>query len=156
MNPIGRAGRVHGFTLVELVIALAIIGVLSALTLNQYLAYIERVRMARAVIEMKDITAQLDPIAYEGGTLPTSLGAIGFGGRKDPWGRRYVYLKIRGVPAARSRSRKDQFLVPLNTDYDMYSMGKDGLSQPRISVPVSLDDVIRVNDGAFLGLAAKY
>jgi general secretion pathway protein G len=46
--------------------------------------------------------------------------------------------------------------VPLNSDYDLYSRGKDGLSQPRITDPVSLDDVIRGNDGAFLGLAAKY
>jgi general secretion pathway protein G len=139
---------------VELAIALAIIGVLGALTLTQYLAYIERVRVARAVIEMKDISAQLDPIAFEGGALPTTLAAIGLGGRLDPWGRPYEYLRVRGAP--RFRIRKDQFLVPLNSDYDLYSKGKDGLSQPQITHPLSLDDVIRGNDGAFLGLAAKY
>jgi general secretion pathway protein G len=53
-------------------------------------------------------------------------------------------------------SRKDQFLVPLNTDYDLYSRGKNGLSQSSIASAVSLDDVVRANDGAFLGLAAKY
>jgi general secretion pathway protein G len=46
--------------------------------------------------------------------------------------------------------------VPLNTDYDLYSRGKDGKSQPSITNALSLDDVIRANDGAFLGLAAKY
>jgi len=147
---------VRGFTLVELAIALAILGVLGALSLTQYLAYIERVRVARAVVELKDITAQLDPIAFEGGRLPTTLAAIGLGGRNDPWGRPYVYLRIRGNPLSFFRSRKDQFLVPLNTDYDLYSKGKDGLTQPKISEPVSLDDVVRANDGAFLGLAAKY
>jgi len=150
-----RTGR--GFTLVELVIALGIMGVLSAITLSQYLAYIDRVKVARAVIELKDITAQLDPIAFEGGQLPNSLAAIGLGGRVDPWGRPYVYLKIQGGSLiAKSRSRKDQFLVPINSDYDLYSLGKDGKTQPAISSPVSLDDVIRGNDGAFLGLAAKY
>ena len=146
----------RGFTLVELAVALAIVGVLAALSLNQYLAYIERVRVARAVVEMKDITAQLDPTAYEGGTLPSTLAAIGLGGRKDPWGRRYVYLRIRGNPSSFVKSRKDQFLVPLNTDYDLYSKGKDGMSQASITNRFSLDDVIRANDGAFLGLAAKY
>jgi general secretion pathway protein G len=148
-----RRGR-GGFTLVELAVAVAIIGVLAALSLAQYLAYIERVRVARAVIELKDIAAQLDPIAFEGGRLPSSLADIGLGGRTDPWGRPYQYLRIAGSPSW--KVRKDQFLVPLNSDYDLFSMGKDGFSQPSITNKVSLDDVIRGNDGAFLGLAAKY
>ena len=143
-----------GFTLVELVIALGIMGVLAALTLGQYVAYIERVKVARAVIELKDIAAQLDPIAFEGGRLPSTLAEIGLGGRVDPWGRPYQYLRVQG--AASWKVRKDQFLVPINSDYDLYSKGKDGFSQAAISAKVSLDDVIRGNNGAFLGLAAKY
>jgi general secretion pathway protein G len=146
--------RARGFTLVELAIAVAIIGVLGALALGQYLAYIERVRVARAVIELKDISAQLDPIAFEGAKLPTTLADIGLGGRMDPWGRPYQYLRIAGSPSW--KVRKDQFLVPLNSDYDLYSKGKDGFSQPSITNKLSLDDVIRGNDGAYLGLAAKY
>ena len=149
-----RHGR--GFTLVELAIALAIMGILGALTITQYMAYIERVRVARAVIELKDISAQLDPIAFEGGALPNALADIGIVGRKDPWGRPYAYLKIRGNPGAAFRARQDQFLVPINSDYDLYSRGKDGKTQIRITHLLSLDDVIRGNDGAFLGLAAKY
>jgi general secretion pathway protein G len=156
MREVSRVLRARAFTLVELAIALAIIGVLGALTLTQYLAYIERVRVARAVIELKDISAQIDPIVLDGGAPPNSLADIGLGGREDPWGRRYEYLRIQGRPSSLARSRKDQFLVPLNTDYDLYSRGKDGLTQPNITHALSLDDVIRGNDGAFLGLAAKY
>jgi general secretion pathway protein G len=144
----------RGFTLVELAIALAILGVLGALTLSQYMAYIDRVRVARAVIELKDISAQLDPIAFEGGRLPAALADIGLGGRNDPWGRPYQYLRIAGAPGF--KVRKDQFLVPLNTDYDLYSKGKDGFTQAQITNKVSLDDIVRANDGAFIGLAAKY
>jgi general secretion pathway protein G len=145
-----------GFTLVELAIVLAILGVLGALTVSEYMAYIERVRVARAVIELKDISAQIDPIAFEGGALPNALADIGLSGRNDPWGRPYVYFKIRGNPIGLARSRRDQFLVPINSDYDLYSRGKDGLTSQVVTHPLSLDDVIRGNDGAFLGLAAKY
>lgn len=151
-----RSRTARGFTLVELVVAVAILGVLAALTLSEYLAYIERVRVARAVIELKDISAQIDPIAFEGGALPNALADIGIVDRKDPWGRPYMYLKIRGNPMAAFRRRQDQFLVPINTDYDLYSRGKDGRTQASLTHPFSLDDVVRGNDGAFLGLAAKY
>jgi general secretion pathway protein G len=149
-----RSRRSRGFTLVELAIVVAILGVLAAITLAQYLTYIERVRVARAIIDLKDISSHLDPIAFEGGKLPSALADIGFGTRKDPWGRLYEYLPIDGSPAW--KVRKDQFLVPLNSDYDLYSKGKDGRTQPQITNRLSLDDVIRGNDGGFLGLAAKY
>jgi general secretion pathway protein G len=155
MRHAGRA-RGKGFTLVELAIVLAILGVLGALALTQYVAYIDRVRVVRAVIDLKDISSQIDPAVFEGGAPPSSLAAIGLGGRRDPWGRPYEYLRIQGQPSSIAKSRKDQFLVPLNTDYDLYSRGKDGLTQPTITHATSLDDVIRGNDGAFLGLAAKY
>lgn len=156
MSQAARRGLARGFTLVELAIALAIVGVLGALTASQYLAYIERVRVARAIIELKDISAQIDPIGFEGGALPNTLADVGLGGRKDPWGRAYIYFKIRGNPGALARSRRDQFLVPINSDYDLYSKGKDGSTNQVVTHPLSLDDVIRGNDGAFLGLAAKY
>jgi hypothetical protein len=38
----------------------------------------------------------------------------------------------------------------------LYSRGKDGLTNRILTHVASLDDVIRGNDGAFLGLAAKY
>jgi len=65
----------------------------------------------------------------------------------------------RGGPIGGSylgSARKDHFLVPLNTDYDLYSVGRDGKSHPPLSAPDSADDVIRANDGAYIGLAANY
>ena len=67
---------------------------------------------------------------------------LGIVGRNDPWGRPYEYLRIQGRPSSISRSRKDQFLVPLNTDYDLYSRGKDALSQPTIT-PVDCAERVR-------------
>ena len=53
-------------------------------------------------------------------------------------------------------ARRDRFLVPINSTYDLYSLGKDGDSKAPLSTKVSQDDVIRANDGGFIGLAARY
>jgi general secretion pathway protein G len=44
----------------------------------------------------------------------------------------------------------------LNTDYDLYSMGKDGKTKGPLTAKDSHDDVIRANDGRFIGLASEY
>ena len=54
------------------------------------------------------------------------------------------------------QARKDRFLVPLNSDYDLYSAGKDGKSRPPLSAQMSQDDIVRANDGAYIGLASQY
>src|SRR3546814_2125030 len=47
-------------------------------------------------------------------------------------------------------------LNPLNSDFDLYSMGKDGVTKSQITNKDSLDDVLRANDGAFVDLAANF
>jgi general secretion pathway protein G len=54
------------------------------------------------------------------------------------------------------QARKDRFLVPLNDDYDLYSMGKDGTSSPPLTAKVSQDDIIRANNGSYVGLASLF
>ena len=51
---------------------------------------------------------------------------------------------------------KDRFLVPINSDFDLYSMGKDGKSQMPLTAKDSRDDIIRANDGAYIGLAYAF
>ena len=52
--------------------------------------------------------------------------------------------------------RKDHRLVPINSDYDLYSMGKDGRSVSPLTARHSHDDIIRANDGDYVGLAKDY
>ena len=52
--------------------------------------------------------------------------------------------------------RKDRFLIPINTSFDLYSMGKDGKSAAPLTAQASQDDVIWANDGSFVGLASQY
>ena len=45
---------------------------------------------------------------------------------------------------------------PVNSDYDLYSKGKDGKSQTPFTAKASQDDIVRANDGSFLGLVSDY
>jgi len=140
-------------TLVELLLALAILGVLASIALPGLHDVIERARVARAIGDIRVIQADLAGLD----TLPSSLDAVGRGGTRDPWGRPYVYTRLAGAPRnVIGQARKDRFLVPLNSDYDLYSVGPDGTSQPPITARASRDDVIRANNGGFIGRASRY
>jgi general secretion pathway protein G len=88
-----------------------------------------------------------------GNTLPRTLAEAGIA-TVDPWGRPYVYL--RAADASRSQLRKDGELVPLNSDFDLYSLGPDGVSALALPAAPSRDDVVRAANGAFIGVAANY
>jgi general secretion pathway protein G len=185
----GDAGR-RAFTLIEIALVLAIIGTIAALASTAYGAYIERVRVLRAVIEIKNVATELEGYLAVGGSLPPTLADAGLGTPKDPWGNSYQYLplagkKLPGVGApppgagsggggggsqggpggpggggggggSAAQARKDRFLVPINTDFDLYSMGKDGKSVPSLTAAASRDDVVRAANGAFIGLASRF
>lgn len=46
--------------------------------------------------------------------------------------------------------------MPINSDYDLYSKGKDGKSQKPLTAAASRDDIVRAGNGAFVGLASDY
>src|ERR1700736_102180 len=135
------------FTLIELILVVAIIGVLASLGVPQFQQAVEDARVARAIGDIEAIQAEL--ISLD--SLPTSLAAINRDSYKDPWDRPYVYFNLQGTNG-NGGARKDHFLVPLNTDFDLYSLGKDGKSSGPLSAKVSADDVIRANNGGYVGL----
>jgi general secretion pathway protein G len=55
-----------------------------------------------------------------------------------------------------SEVRKDHKLNPINTNYDLYSMGKDGVTKMQITQKDSVDDIIVAGDGGFVGLASDF
>ena len=85
---------------------------------------------------------------------PRTSHEIGQGRVLDPWDKPYQYINHAREP--KSDFRKDRSIIPINTDFDLYSSGKDGASSPPLTVKASRDDIIRANNGAFVGLASDY
>ena len=145
----------RGFSVPELLLAIAIVAVLALVAVPSYFGYVERTRVAQAITDIRAIAALISAFYQDHRDFPDSLSQIGAGDRLDPWGQPYVYLVFR-TPSDKGHARKDKNLVPINSDYDLYSMGKDHASRAPLVAKQSRDDVVRANDGAFIGLASTY
>lgn len=150
--------RAAGFTLVEILIVICVIGILSAMAVPALKEYVDRARTARAVAETRQLEKSVTVYYSEhGNRYPDALTDLEDVSIIDPWGHPYQYLKIEGANIqGKGPLRKDRFLNPLNSDYDLYSMGSDGLSQKPLTAAKSRDDIVRANNGRFVGLASTF
>jgi len=143
-----------GFTVLEILMALIIVGILATLGLSRYDEFIERARIAEAKADILGLDVKINFFFNNRHSFPASLADIG-GAPLDPWGNPYQYLNIQ-TTRGRGAVRKDHRLVPINSDYDLYSMGKDGRSASPLTASHSHDDIIRANNGEYIGLAKDY
>jgi len=124
-----RAGLASGFTLLELLVVMTVIGLMASLVAPRYFAHVGRsqVKLARAQIE--ELDKALDTFRIDVGHHPTTEEGLqglveqpnaepNWAGPylkkkdvpKDPWGRPYVYQQ----PGTHG------------SDFDLFSYGKDG------------------------------
>ena len=250
MTRLCRACSRHadGFSLIELMLAVSIVGVLAALAVPNYMAFIEKARVARAISELHGLAKDIKGFALAVGTYPNSHTDVGRSTMLDPRGTPYQDYRIncgtvddtlnlaklklrlknspRMIPAnytfsannewpvaltvdhgqrrgflhlaaaggngggggssggagggggsgnaggggnaggngggggppcgGVSGARKDRFLVPINSDFDVHSMGQNLDTVAPLNPPKSQDDVIRASDGGFYGLARNF
>lgn len=132
LKPGNRSGRLHrsdaGFTLVEILVVVAIIGLLMGLVGPRVLNYLSDSKVKTARIQIQGLSAALDLYYLDIGRYPTAaegLGALaqrpdgaaswngpylnGSSVPMDPWGRPYVY-KFPGQKGA----------------YEIISLGPEG------------------------------
>jgi general secretion pathway protein G len=145
----------RGFSLVEMIIVLAIGGIVISIVAPGIQGYMYRSRVVQGTVEIGDMSAAIRQKAKSGGALPDSLDAAGFTGKVDPWGFPYQYVNLASNKG-NGTARKDKKLAPLNSDFDLYSVGRDGQTSSSLANPVSRDDVVRARDGGFIGLASDF
>jgi len=133
---------------------MVILALLAAFAVPAYRDSVIRANSSKAIGEITEISSKVDRYRFNNDdTFPPNLDAIN-SALIDPWGAPYVYLNLDGANVGAMRKNKN--LVPINTDYDLYSKGPDGNSVPPLKAKHSHDDIVRANNGAFIGIAENY
>ncbi len=143
-----------GMTLLEVIIVTSIIGILAAIGYIAYQEFHYKGQISQAIADIAKVDAKLHIYYAENVSFPPTLAEIGENNRLDPWGNPYEYWRITGDP--NQKVRKDRNLHPINTDFDLYSRGRDRNTNLALTANVSQDDIIRANNGRFINLASKY
>lgn len=152
-----RHRKQNGVSLTELVLALAIAALLVAVAVPGYGRYVDRAKVNKAIGDIGSIEVAIERFRLNNNDrIPESLADLGMPIPSDPWGNAYVFLNIQTADPGNGGLRKDGALNPLNTDFDLFSLGKDGDSKGPLSAKASHDDIVRANNGAFIGLGKDY
>lgn len=147
--------RARGFTFVEMLLVIAIIGIVIAIAMPVVQSYLERGRRAQAVMDLQQMSDDIKKYERANGALPDSLTPVGYSGKLDPWSHSYEYFNLR-TAHGNGQARKDKKLAPLNSDFDLYSVGPDGITSASLGHAAARDDIVRARDGGFIGTAEEF
>jgi len=157
-----------GFTIAELLATMLIVSIRAGIALPGYADYRDRVDITIAMTDIQEIELAVERFRARYSRFPDSLEEINLDQKLDPWGNPYQYLNIAGTSERDQRRghtgegrdtqnmRRDRNLKPINSDYDLFSAGKDGDFKPPLNAKASRDDIVPASDGQFVGLAEDY
>lgn len=156
-NTIIKCHRSTAYTIVEFSLVVLIFGLMYGMATPIYVQYLNDAKTEEVEKAIVNISLDIDDFFYQNGHYPDSLEEVYGEVPLDEWGNPYQYLRIDGGAASGlGKLRKDKNLVPINTDYDLYSMGPDGESQPPLTANSSMDDIVRGRNGTYFGVAEEY
>jgi general secretion pathway protein G len=137
-------------------VTITVLAALAAIAIPRFESYRSDSRNAQAVGDLRVLDNQINSFRTSNERWSSSLNEIPQGNKLDPWGNSYQYLQIEGNEKAKGHERKDKNLVPINSDFDLYSMGADTKTWAPLTSASGRDDLVRANDGRYFGLASNY
>jgi general secretion pathway protein G len=143
------------FTLIEFAAVIMIFSLFFMTFSPALIKMTDNAKTKTATEEIKEMQTDIDQFFKDNGRFPDSLEEVFGEVPLDQWGNPYQYLDLSKVKG-KGKRRKDKNLVPINSDYDLYSMGPDGKSVSPLTASASKDDIVRGRDGAFVGIATEY
>ena len=146
--------RQQGFSLMELMIVLALMMLLASFAIPAYSGYIEDARAGQAVSDIGRISLEVQRFqTNNNGALPATLADIGLNTMRDPWGKAYIYVPFDDATPKGQKRRSAVGNTPINTDFDVLSRGEDGKSARRFNKANAKDDIVRAYNGSYVGPA---
>lgn len=143
-----------GVTVMELVIVVIIVTAVAIAAVPAISGYMDNIHNTEAVSRITNLELCLDKYYAENGKYPDSLARIGKDTLKDPWGRPFVYVPLpKEEKSRRGVGRMAREHRVINTDYDLYSLGKNGRTDLNINKERCWDDILRAYNGSYAGQA---
>lgn len=151
-----------GITLVEMLVTAAIISVLMMVAVPKFMLVLHKAQVSKAVAEVRSVCDAVEEYRlHHAGALPNQMADLVPGclavAPIDPWGEPYVFGRFGVIPpGARRKDGTGGVFGLINQEFDLYSKGKDGITNANIRNPECRDDIIMANDGGFIGLPSAY
>jgi general secretion pathway protein G len=143
----------HGFTLAETLIVTALLAVGAEAIVGGISGQLERTRVERAKQEIGQIENAIEGYRTRHHELPGSLTELGSAVPLDPWGHSYQYVNF---DASGTLGQRNYAGLPINSEFDLYSLGPDGRTGADLWSESGRDDIVRARDGGYVGSAADF
>ena len=156
-----------GFTLIEIMLAVAILAIISAIAIPAYQGYIAEARIGTVIKDIRQMELVLNDLAMDfdlaslDGNVTTPRGVYLVAGQitlgdtatapaggqawEDPWGQIYLYRRP-GVLVDGGGDLSNDSALPQG--YDLYSFGADGSD--------STENIVRGCNGEFVGVQSDH